>query len=48
MKALFTYNYSKENMDLIKSLGYEIIEKTEKEITYTEDMNDIEVLEVGS
>lgn len=44
MKALFTYNYGKENMDLIKNLGYEIIEKREKEIIYSEDINDIEVL----
>lgn len=44
MKALFTYNYGKENMDLIKNLGYEIIEKKEKELVYSEDIADVEVL----
>jgi len=44
MKALFTYNYGMENMDLIKNLGYEIIHKKENEIIYSEDMDDIDVL----
>lgn len=44
MKALFTYNYGEENMDRIRNLGYEIIEKQEKEILYSEDMEDVEVL----
>ncbi len=44
MKALFTYNYGQENMDLIRRLGYEIIEMKENDISYNKDIEDVEVL----
>ena len=44
IKALFTYDYGKERMDSVRELGYEILVKKEKDITYTEDLEDIEVL----
>ena len=43
MKALFTYNYGNEKMDLIRNLGYEVILKDEKNIEYSDDIEDIEV-----
>lgn len=44
MKALFTHNFGKENMELIKDLGYEIIEKRDKDLIYSEEIQDAEVL----
>lgn len=44
MKALFTYNYGKENMDKIRNLGYEIVQKNGENISYTEEIEDVEVL----
>ncbi|ENK1244870.1 phosphoglycerate dehydrogenase [Clostridium sporogenes] len=44
VKALFTYNYGKENMKKIESLGYDIIIINEKEIQYKNQFKDIEVL----
>lgn len=44
IKALFTYNYGKESMDKIKSLGYDIITIGEKNAFYSEELKDIEVL----
>jgi phosphoglycerate dehydrogenase-like enzyme len=44
MKALFTYDYGKDNMDKIKDLGYDVLYANEKDITYREDMSEIEVL----
>ncbi|SDK07952.1 phosphoglycerate dehydrogenase [Natronincola ferrireducens] len=44
MKALFTYNYGEEKMNAIEKLGYEIMVINEKDIAYTEDMKDVEVL----
>ncbi|MCC5909966.1 MAG: phosphoglycerate dehydrogenase [Clostridiaceae bacterium] len=44
MKALFTYNYGEEKMEAIRKLGYEIMMANEKEIAYTEDMSEVEVL----
>lgn len=43
MKALFTYNYGDEKMNLIRSLGYEVILKDEKNIEYSDDIEDVEV-----
>jgi len=44
IKALFTYNYGVENMEEIKALGYEVIIKEEKELYFTEELKDVEVL----
>lgn len=44
IKALFMYDYGKENIKKIEDLGYEVTLVDEKEITYTENLKDIEVL----
>lgn len=44
MKVLFTYDYGKEKMKSIEELGYEVILKPEKDLTVTDDIRDIEVL----
>ncbi|MGO5064436.1 MULTISPECIES: phosphoglycerate dehydrogenase [unclassified Clostridium] len=44
VKALFTYNYGKENMKKIENLGYDITIINEKEIQYKDQLKDIEVL----
>ncbi|MCC5426244.1 phosphoglycerate dehydrogenase [Clostridium botulinum] len=44
IKALFTYNYGKENMKKIESLGYDITIINEKEIQYKNNLKDTEVL----
>ncbi|GAE00386.1 D-isomer specific 2-hydroxyacid dehydrogenase [Clostridium botulinum B str. Osaka05] len=44
IKALFTYNYGKENMKKIENLGYDITVINEKEIQYKDQLKDIEVL----
>jgi phosphoglycerate dehydrogenase-like enzyme len=44
MKALFTYDYGKENMKKIEELGYKLMYVNEKDIKYTEDMAEVEVL----
>lgn len=44
IKALFTYNYGTENMGKIKALGYEIIMKDERELYFTEELKDIDIL----
>ena len=44
MKALFTYDYGVTNMDKIRNLGYELYYKHEKDITYTKNIKDIEIL----
>jgi phosphoglycerate dehydrogenase-like enzyme len=44
MKVLLTYNYGDEALKKIESLGYEIILKKEKGITFTDDLEDVEVL----
>lgn len=44
MKALFTYNYGKEKIKAIEDLGYEVIIKDEKTITYSEELDDVEIL----
>jgi len=43
-KALFTYDYGKEKMNLIKELGYDVIIKEEKGLVYSEELKDVEVL----
>lgn len=44
MKALFTYDYGKEEMEAICQLGYEVLIVEENGIEYTEDMKDVEIL----
>ncbi|ABR49810.1 D-isomer specific 2-hydroxyacid dehydrogenase, NAD-binding [Alkaliphilus metalliredigens QYMF] len=44
MKALFTYDYGQEKMDSIRALGYELLVVDEKNVTYSEEMQDVEVL----
>lgn len=44
VKALFMYDYGKENMNKIESLGYDITLVDEKGITYNQNLKDIEVL----
>ena len=42
MKVLFTYNYGREKIKAIEDLGYEVIIKDEKTITYSEELDDVE------
>jgi len=44
IKALFTYDYGKERMESIRKLGYELLVKGESGISYTEELEDVEVL----
>lgn len=44
IKALFTYDYGKENMNKLESLGYDITLANEKDISYSENIEDTEVL----
>jgi len=44
MKALFTYDYGKEEMEAIRQLGYEMLIVDENGIEYTEAMEDVEIL----
>lgn len=44
VKVLFTYDYGKENMDKIRALGYEVSVVDERNIVFTEDMSETEVL----
>lgn len=44
MKVLLTYNYGDEALEKIESLGYDIILKKEKGLTYTDALEDVEVL----
>lgn len=44
MKVLLTYNYGDEAIKEIKALGYDIILKKEKNLKYTDDLEDVEAL----
>jgi phosphoglycerate dehydrogenase-like enzyme len=44
IKALFMYDYGKENMKKIEDLGYDVTIIDEKGAKYTENLKDIEVL----
>jgi phosphoglycerate dehydrogenase-like enzyme len=44
IKVLLTYDYGKENMNKLKSLGYDITLANEKDISYSENVKDTEVL----
>lgn len=43
-KVLVTYNYSKEKMKSIEDLGYDITIINERDVRYSNQLNDIEVL----
>jgi phosphoglycerate dehydrogenase-like enzyme len=44
INALFTYDYGKDNMNKLKNLGYDIIAINEKDVTYSEELKNVEVL----
>lgn len=44
MKALFTYDYGKAEMEALRQLGYDIIITNEANIEYTEEMKEVEIL----
>ncbi len=44
IKALFTYDYGKENMNKLSSLGYDVILGNEKDISFSENLKGSEVL----
>lgn len=44
MKALLTYDYGRENMDKIRELGYEILLRDERNIKFTSELADVDVL----
>jgi len=44
VKVLFTYNYGEEKMGAITELGYELVYVNEKEISYSDEISDVDVL----
>ncbi|WP_133628173.1 phosphoglycerate dehydrogenase [Fonticella tunisiensis] len=44
MKALFTYDYGKEKMDRLRSLGYDILVVKEDGLTYSDEIGDAEIM----
>jgi phosphoglycerate dehydrogenase-like enzyme len=44
VKVLFTYDYGKENMNKLRQLGYEVTVANEKDLIYSYDIKDTEVL----
>jgi len=44
IKALFTYDYGRDNMKTIEALGYEIKVVKEQDLIYSEDLAEVEVL----
>ena len=44
MKVLFTHNYGEEKMKAVTELGYELIYVNEKEISYTDEISNVDVL----
>lgn len=44
MKVLFTYNYGEEKMRAVSELGYELICVKENDISYTNEISDIDAL----
>lgn len=44
MKVLFTYDYGKEKMDLVRNLGYEVVYIYENQVTNAKEIEDIDVL----
>jgi phosphoglycerate dehydrogenase-like enzyme len=44
MKVLFTYNYGEEKMKAVSELGYELIYVNENEISYTDEISEVDAL----
>ena len=44
IKALLTYNYGNEKMKELEKLGYEIMFVDEKEVVYSQELSEVEVL----
>jgi phosphoglycerate dehydrogenase-like enzyme len=44
MKVLFTYNYGPEKMKAIKDLGYDLVYISEKGISYSYEISDVDIL----
>lgn len=44
MKALITYDYSEEEFNQLRNLGYEVIYKKEKDIEFSDEIKDIDTL----
>lgn len=44
MKVLMTFDFGTENMNKIRGLGYEVILRSEKELYFSEEIADIDVL----
>lgn len=44
IKALFTYDYGKEKMKSVEDLGYDIIISNEKDLKFSEELEDIEAM----
>lgn len=44
MKALITFPYTKEEFDILRGLGYEVIYKKESEIEFSDEIKDVDIL----
>lgn len=44
MKALITFKYREEEIDSLKNLGYEIIFKDEKDISFSDEIKDVDLM----
>lgn len=44
MKVLFTYNYGEEKMKAVTDLGYDVLYVNEKEVTYSDNISEVDVL----
>lgn len=44
MKALITFKYKDEEMKILENLGYEVIFKDERQISFSEETKDIDIL----
>lgn len=44
MKALVTFDYTKEELDYFRSLGYEVVYKKNKDLEFSEEIADIDML----
>ena len=44
MKVLTTFKFTEDEFQSLKDLGYEIIYKDEKTVTFSDDIKDIDIL----
>lgn len=44
MKALITFKYTDEEMQTLKDLGYEVIFRDEKDIEFSDDIKDVDIM----